>query len=178
MQNFPHLCLNVLAVQSEERVFFSGDKEDILSSNFLTSHPGEGVCRDYASSYSKFQSKVTSSRYDYSFSWSYKNQFLNVSLLYLAILMPPSAFQNFPKPGALDSHQASLGQQHHLLATIENSWTQHPSVPSEMIIHMSLKFPALAGSFSHAKLLTFVHPTKLSHTPPDLCILFSFYNLL
>lgn len=27
---------------------------------------------------------------------------------------------------ALNSHQATLGQQHHLLARTENSWTQYP----------------------------------------------------
>lgn len=37
MQNFPHRCLDGLAVQHEEVVFFSGEKEDSLSSNFLTS---------------------------------------------------------------------------------------------------------------------------------------------
>lgn len=170
MQNFSHLCLNVLAVQHEEVVFFSGEKENILSSNFLTSHPGEGACRDYTSSHSKFQSKVTSGRYDYSSSWSYKSLFLIVSLLYLAILMPPSAFENFPKPGALDSHQTALGQQHHLLARRENYGLN--------MMHLPLKSPVPTGCSSHAKLLPFAHHSMLSHSPQDLCTLFSFYSLL
>lgn len=150
MQNIPHRCLDVLAVQYKEVVFFSGEKEDSLSSNFLTL---ASWWRYLQGLYfiSKFRTKVTNSRYDYSSSRSYKNLFLNVSLPYLAILIPPSAFPNFPRILALDSHQAALGQQHHLLARTENSWTQHP------FLSFDKKFPISVGCFSHVKFFTFAH---------------------
>lgn len=163
MQNIPHCCLDMLAVQYKEVVFFSGEKEDSLSSNFLTL---ASWWRYLQGLYfiSEFGTKVTNSRYDYSSSRSYRNLFLNVSLPYLAILIPPSAFPNFPKTLPLDSHQAALGQQHHLLARTEKSWTQHP------FLFFDKKFSISVGCFSHVKFLTFAHHA-FSHTSYVHCSL-------
>lgn len=177
MQNFQHCCLDMLAGQHEEMVFFHDEKDDSLSSNFLTLASGEVACRDHILSHSKSLNEVTSSKYDYNSFCSYKNLFLNVSHLQLAIFIPPSAFSNFPRPLALDNHKGALGQQCRLLTGTENSWIQHlfsPPLPFlylGMIMHVSLKFPTPARCSSHTKLLAVSHHIMLSHTPTGLCTL-------
>lgn len=123
MQNFPQCGLGVLADEHKEMVFSVMRKKIVCPVISYLQHPGEDARRDYALSHLRSLNKI-SSRYDYSSSCSYKNLFLNISLLQSAIFIWPSAFPNFPgRP--LNSHEAALGQQRHLLAGMKNFWTQH-----------------------------------------------------
>lgn len=109
--------------------------------------PGEGCGGDFSLSHSKFRSKVTSSRYDYGSSWSYKAPFIFQHLpATLGRLHTSICFPRCPKATCSGRPPSCRGPPEPLLARMQRSWTPHPFLHLEMIAHVPLKPGPPAGA--------------------------------